>query len=75
MVAFNSALLMLASSIFAGAVRADFDPNSYYKKFVTCNAVERNGTSSTNIKLKLAYLDINPSAKKTLIMVHGWPSL
>jgi soluble epoxide hydrolase/lipid-phosphate phosphatase len=114
MVAFNSALSMLASSMLAGAASAAavssaasaaaattaavgsaasavavssgasaaavgsaafFDPNTYTKKYVTCNAVQRNGTTTTPITLKLAYLDINPTAKKTLIMVHGWPSL
>lgn len=52
-----------------------FHPSDYKKKFVTCNAVDRSGTEPKNIKLKLAYLDINPKASKTLVMVHGWPSL
>jgi soluble epoxide hydrolase / lipid-phosphate phosphatase len=52
-----------------------FDPNAYKKKFVTCNAVERSGETAKPIEIKLAYLDINPTAKKTLLLVHGWPSL
>ena len=109
MVAFNPALSVLASTLFAGAAAAaavastaaataaadassavaavsaastvdalalNFNPNTYTKKYVTCNAVQRSANGSTTpIKLKLAYLDINPTAKKTLIMVHGWPSL
>jgi soluble epoxide hydrolase/lipid-phosphate phosphatase len=58
-----------------GYAQSTFDPNSYKKKFVTCNAVDRSGPTPKNIKLKLAYLDINPEAEHALIMVHGWPSL
>ncbi|KAF1988961.1 alpha/beta-hydrolase [Aulographum hederae CBS 113979] len=54
---------------------APFDPNTYTKKFVTCPAVDRSGATPRPISLKLAYLDINPTAKKTLVMLHGWPSL
>jgi soluble epoxide hydrolase/lipid-phosphate phosphatase len=58
------------------ALALNFNPASYTKKYVTCNAVQRTASGQTTpIKLKLAYLDINPTAKKTLIMVHGWPSL
>ncbi|KAF2668750.1 alpha/beta-hydrolase [Microthyrium microscopicum] len=72
--------LAFASSLLAGASAAPspavaFDPWSYQKKFVTCNAEERAANKSTPIKLKLAYLDINPTAKKTLVMAHGWPSM
>jgi soluble epoxide hydrolase/lipid-phosphate phosphatase len=64
------------SAVIAEATaQAPFDPYSYKKKFTTCKAVDRSGGKEKKIKLKLAYLDINPTAKKTLIMVHGWPSL
>jgi pimeloyl-ACP methyl ester carboxylesterase len=52
-----------------------FDPNTYVKQFAQCQAVDRSGAQPQNITLKLAYIDINPTAKKTLVMVHGWPSL
>lgn len=53
-----------------------FDPRSYTKQFATCNARERGAIGSgTPIKIKLGYVDVNPSARKTLVMVHGWPSL
>jgi soluble epoxide hydrolase/lipid-phosphate phosphatase len=58
----------------------DFNPFVYQqqKLYVQCPATDR--TDPTNPKpipggLRLAYLDINPTAKKTLILVHGWPSL
>jgi soluble epoxide hydrolase/lipid-phosphate phosphatase len=63
-----------AISVDASAARA-FNPYTYTKSFVRCPAVDRSGPTPRNIQLKLAYLDINPRAKKTLILVHGWPSL
>ncbi|KAK5996535.1 Epoxide hydrolase A-like protein [Cladobotryum mycophilum] len=53
----------------------DFDPNAYKKSFAHCPAVDRADLTPVDITLKLAYLDINPTAEKTIIMLHGWPSL
>jgi soluble epoxide hydrolase/lipid-phosphate phosphatase len=53
----------------------DFHPEDYDKSFASCPAVERSGPTPQKINLRLAYLDINPDAEKTLILVHGWPSL
>ncbi|RDL32443.1 uncharacterized protein BP5553_08899 [Venustampulla echinocandica] len=64
-----------APAVIARETPSGFDPNSYQKQFVQCNAVERSGLTPQNITLKLGYLDINPTAKKTIVMVHGWPSL
>ena len=70
----TAASVVTAASV--DALARTFNPSTYTKKYVTCNAVQRSANGSTTpIKLKLAYLDINPNAKKTLIMVHGWPSL
>jgi soluble epoxide hydrolase/lipid-phosphate phosphatase len=64
------------SAVFAGPTQAtDFDPNNYKKTFVTCPAVDRSGPAEQKINLRLGYLDINSKANKTLILVHGWPSL
>jgi soluble epoxide hydrolase/lipid-phosphate phosphatase len=65
----------LLTSVIASPTADHFNPYSYKKNYVTCNAVDRSGPKPMNIKLKLAYIDINPTAKKTLVMVHGWPSL
>lgn len=54
---------------------ADFDPSSYNKSFVRCTAVDRGGLTPVRVDLKLAYLDINPTANKVIVMSHGWPSL
>jgi soluble epoxide hydrolase/lipid-phosphate phosphatase len=53
----------------------NWDPKSYKKSFASCSAVDRSGAQPRNIRLKLAYLDLNRDKKKTLILVHGWPSL
>lgn len=53
----------------------DFDPSSYQKAFAKCRAVDRSGLTPVNIELKIAYLDINPTADKVIVMSHGWPSL
>lgn len=53
-----------------------FNPFLYQKHQTTCQATDhRNTTDETPISLSLSYLDINPQAEKTLILLHGWPSL
>jgi soluble epoxide hydrolase/lipid-phosphate phosphatase len=76
MVLVRSHKVLLWATYFALSSAADiFNPNSYAKKFANCQAYERTSASPEKINLRLAYLDINPQAKKTLILVHGWPSL
>ncbi len=77
-----TAALTLLASASAGAASSktglappNWDPNSYKKSFASCAAVDRSGARPRNIRLKLAYLDLNRDKKKTLILVHGWPSL
>ena len=77
---FNFAAFCLTNIVLCGAkaqspTALSFDPYAYKKDFTTCKAVERNSLNPVNVDLRLAYLDINPTAKKTLILVHGWPSL
>lgn len=53
-----------------------FNPYLYPKSHANCPAVDhRNTPNEIPISLNLSYLDINPLAEKTLILVHGWPSL
>lgn len=68
-----AAFLLLVTTTFA-AKSSGFDPKGYPKHSVTCKAVKRNAGEAI-VDINLSYVDINPSAKKTLIMVHGWPSL
>ncbi|KAJ3495188.1 hypothetical protein NLG97_g3574 [Lecanicillium saksenae] len=77
-----TSLLLVASSLASAAPAAhnattttDFDPSSYKKNFARCKAVDRGGLTPVNVELKLAYLDINPTASKVIVMSHGWPSL
>ncbi|KAL1702948.1 Alpha/Beta hydrolase protein [Schizophyllum commune] len=62
----------------AGVVTATegFDPREYakLKKHTTCKAVKRD-EGDKPVDINMSYVDINPSAKHTLLLVHGWPSL
>lgn len=74
----NSALFLSFTFAQASstASASTFNPYLYPKTFVTCPAVDRSDPANPKpTRLRLAYLDINPTAKKTLILVHGWPSL
>jgi len=39
----------------------------------TCPAINR--ADNTTVDLQLQYVDINPNANRTLLFLHGWPSL
>ncbi|KIJ53653.1 hypothetical protein M422DRAFT_25478 [Sphaerobolus stellatus SS14] len=52
---------------------APFDPRVYPKSVAQCQGMNR-ATSETKT-LDMHYVDINPSANRTLLLVHGWPSL
>ncbi|KAF9494512.1 alpha/beta-hydrolase [Pleurotus eryngii] len=71
---------MRVSSLFTvltfwGTFTWAFDPRSYSKQVATCPGVLRTSEGNTVVDLHLRYVDINPSAKRTILMVHGWPSL
>jgi soluble epoxide hydrolase/lipid-phosphate phosphatase len=55
------------------AAKNDFNPSSFPKQTVACKAVNRVANTTTSILLN--YVEVNPEAETTLIMVHGWPSL
>ncbi|KAI0254201.1 alpha/beta-hydrolase [Lactifluus subvellereus] len=65
------AFLIISTVLEGLAVR--FDPRGYPKKVATCPAVNRAEDSQINIDL--SYVDINSKGKKTLLLLHGWPSL
>ncbi|KAI0301879.1 alpha/beta-hydrolase [Multifurca ochricompacta] len=68
-----------------------FNPREYPKKVVTCAALNRAENKQVDIDLRMShnflgycrkcikntvdYVDINPKAEKTLLLLHGWPSL
>ncbi|KAG7091889.1 hypothetical protein E1B28_008290 [Marasmius oreades] len=66
--------IFFLSSIALAAAPSGFNPNDYKKQSVTCQAVKRDA-GDTIIDITMSYVDINPAAKKTLLLVHGWPSL
>ncbi|KAJ7618461.1 Alpha/Beta hydrolase protein [Roridomyces roridus] len=72
-----SSLAVLFSVSFSASVSASskspFNPRSYAKNTATCKATNR--AEGTEVDIDIRYVDINPSAKTTLLMVHGWPSL
>ncbi|KAJ7499703.1 alpha/beta-hydrolase [Mycena latifolia] len=67
-----SVLFLLLRSASGSSV---FHPKAYPKNTATCKATARAGGQETAVDIDLRYVDINPGAKTTLIMVHGWPSL
>ncbi|KAH9045759.1 Alpha/Beta hydrolase protein [Lactarius pseudohatsudake] len=50
-----------------------FDALAFRRQVVTCPAVNR--ALNQTIDIHLRYVDINPSSKRTLLLLHGWPSL
>ncbi|KAH7881841.1 Alpha/Beta hydrolase protein [Phlebopus sp. FC_14] len=52
---------------------AAFDPREYSLRSVKCPAVDRALGKVSDIKIE--YIDVNPAAETTVLMVHGWPSL
>ncbi|KAF8075822.1 alpha/beta-hydrolase [Lyophyllum atratum] len=72
----KSALYAIAALALLGILpaHAEFDPRKYDKNVATCKALKRTPEPEI-VELSLKYVDINPSAEKTILMVHGWPSL
>ncbi|KAF8960273.1 Alpha/Beta hydrolase protein [Flammula alnicola] len=67
----------LLSLTFLGIVQATatpFKPSEYPKETAHCKAIRR-GEVDEIVDIQLKYVDINPDASTTLLMVHGWPSL
>ncbi|THH05928.1 hypothetical protein EW145_g4439 [Phellinidium pouzarii] len=57
----------------SGSAHAPFDPNSFPKNSVKCKTINREKNEVKDIEIK--YVEVNPLAPKTIIMVHGWPGL
>ncbi|KAJ7721334.1 Alpha/Beta hydrolase protein [Mycena maculata] len=70
------ALTVLYLFSCSASASSTFDPRSFSKSTATCTATNRPlGKKETTVDIRLDYVDINPSAQTTLILVHGWPSL
>ncbi|KAJ7476956.1 alpha/beta-hydrolase [Mycena galericulata] len=66
-------VLCLFSCSACASGSSTFNPRSYSKSTANCKATNRAEGKEKDIQLR--YVDINPSAKTTLLLVHGWPSL
>ncbi|KAF8173808.1 Alpha/Beta hydrolase protein [Mycena galopus ATCC 62051] len=72
----HSPLLSLLVPLYLlSKASAAFNPRAYQKSTASCQATNRAGGQERAVELSLSYVDINPSAKTSLILVHGWPSL
>ncbi|KAF8905777.1 Alpha/Beta hydrolase protein [Gymnopilus junonius] len=56
------------------ATSTPFKPWEYKKQTTDCKAVRRAPVEEV-VDIQLKYVDINPEAPTTILMVHGWPSL
>ncbi|EIN04290.1 alpha/beta-hydrolase [Punctularia strigosozonata HHB-11173 SS5] len=52
---------------------ARFDPRGHAKEVAKCPSVNR--AEGRDVEIDIHYVDLNPKAKRTLLMVHGWPGL
>ncbi|KAF5371997.1 hypothetical protein D9615_008132 [Tricholomella constricta] len=74
----NLASYTIAASVLLSwllPVNAQFNPREYPKKIAKCQASKRTPDNTEAIEIGLRYVEINPGAAKTILMVHGWPSL
>ncbi|KAL5530822.1 hypothetical protein ACEPAF_7080 [Sanghuangporus sanghuang] len=58
---------------FSAATSSPFHPTSYPKKTAKCKAINRRENVEKEIEIR--YVEVNPKAEKTILMVHGWPGL
>lgn len=68
-----STYLALPFSLLFVAGTVAFNPRAYTIESTSCRAVDR--TLKEEVNITIDYVDINPTAEKSIIMVHGWPSL
>ncbi|KAI0314136.1 alpha/beta-hydrolase [Amylostereum chailletii] len=68
----HRSIFFLAVLPFALCATA-FNPRDYTKKVARCPGLNR--ATDQEVALELHYVDVNPSAERTMLMLHGWPSL
>ena len=87
----SAIIFALFSGSFVPSSSAGFTPAEYPKRVATCKATKRTPKpevvdialrgyvyplNSSRLSDALSgYVDLNPQAKDTMLMVHGWPSL
>ncbi|TFY67620.1 hypothetical protein EVJ58_g1507 [Rhodofomes roseus] len=69
------ALLAAASSVVAAdkSIEVSFSPKDLPEKAASCKALNRATSELKDIDIH--YVEVNPEAERTILMVHGWPSL
>ncbi|KZS93335.1 alpha/beta-hydrolase [Sistotremastrum niveocremeum HHB9708] len=70
------ATLVIAASeqeVFHDQSQIGFDPRAYPKRVVQCQAFNRRTDEKKDIDI--SFVELNLSAPRTLILVHGWPGL
>jgi soluble epoxide hydrolase/lipid-phosphate phosphatase len=68
---------LLVLFLYVGAIQGSvsaFNPLNYPKSTARCMATRRQPVLQ-DVHIDLKYVEINPDAPTTLLMVHGWPSL
>ncbi|KAF9457240.1 Alpha/Beta hydrolase protein [Collybia nuda] len=70
----KAAILVALSGSLLVSANPEFDPQDFPKHHVVCPAVKRIPNNEA-IKISLSYVNINPKANQTLLMIHGWPGL
>ncbi|KAI0303057.1 Alpha/Beta hydrolase protein [Russula brevipes] len=67
--------LTLASAEPESARDAAFDPLAFRQQWQVATCPGINRADNTTVDLQLHYVDVNPTAHRTLLLLHGWPSL
>ncbi|KAJ4467868.1 Alpha/Beta hydrolase protein [Lentinula aciculospora] len=67
-------LALVSESFQATSSDSSFNPREYAKRTTNCKAVKRDADNAL-VNITLSYVDMNPSANTTLVLLHGWPSL
>ncbi|EIW81733.1 alpha beta-hydrolase [Coniophora puteana RWD-64-598 SS2] len=69
-------MLLLASLVLLLPLASAFNPRAYVKETVTRQTEDRSEIVGGRwVDINLTYVDINPRAETTILMVHGWPGL
>jgi len=86
----TACLFLIFGTLNGFATKTPFNPREHLMNVVTCPAINRAENKQVDIDLRKSrarcgcerklrvlvdYVDINPQAKKTLLFLHGWPSL
>jgi len=67
--------LFLSVALFSHCTaEGRFNPREYSKHTTECKATRRDADGEI-VDITLSYVNINPSANTTLVLLHGWPSL